>query len=182
MSMSSRSTLRWWDLCPYGGSWRDGTAGARTCCTCLPSPPFHFTNHLGSFSHPLSRRELFFASSQAIERDLPMMPATILNYFQRFTVDEQRSTHNKRVFAVTLSNGATLDPVTLGVPAYATAMDVDAFIEEVCRGTAPDPLLRAATLVQDLLDLAPLILSWAPTAVHASQVSFWSISPSGNII
>lgn len=110
-----------------------------------------------------------------------MMPATILNYFQRFTVDEQRSTHNTRVFVVTLSNGATLDPVTLRAPAYATVMDVDAFMEELCRGTAPDPLTRAATLVQDLLALTRLMHSWVQTAVHASQVSFWSISPSGNI-
>ncbi|KAG6360912.1 hypothetical protein INS49_011980 [Diaporthe citri] len=98
------------------------------------------------------------------------MPVPILNYLQHFTADEQRSTHDTRVFVVTLSNGATLDPVTLGVPAYATVMDVDAFIEEVCRGTAPDPLARAATLVQDLLALTFPILCHAHTAiVNANQ-------------
>lgn len=110
------------------------------------------------------------------------MAPTILNYFQHFSIDEERSTSNTRVFVVTLSNGRTLDPVTLRVPAYATVMDVDAFMEEVRRGTAPDPLTRAATLVQDLLALTSTVLSWAPTDAHASRVSFCSISPPGNIV
>lgn len=106
-----------------------------------------------------------------------MMPAIILNYLQSLTVDEQLSTHEKRVVIVTLSNRGTLRPVTIGVPAHATAVDVDAFIEELCRGHAPDPLYRAATLVEDLLALIPKMLTWAETDVRASQVGSWSSPP-----
>lgn len=79
------------------------------------------------------------------------MPSIVLEYFESFVLNEDKSTDQRRCMVINLSNGKVLEDVWFQVPALGTPADVHDFLEILRDGGLPDPITRAIHIVESMM-------------------------------